>query len=68
VIARNPFRKYQSHRAGLSGDDQLCVVNIPRRVGEINVQLDGLRDHARAGWTQHSQTKRNRQTKNSKTR
>ena len=42
MIARNPLGKYQSHRAGLGGNAQLRMIEIPRSVGEVHMQLDGL--------------------------
>jgi hypothetical protein len=42
VIAGNPLGEHQRHLAGVHRNLKVCVINVAGRVGEINVQADGL--------------------------
>jgi hypothetical protein len=42
MVAGDPLGKHQRHRARFYGNTQLRVINVTRRVGEIDVQVNDL--------------------------
>jgi hypothetical protein len=49
VIARNPLGENQRVFARVNGNLQVRVIDVPRGVGQIDVQLDRLRAKQRQG-------------------
>jgi hypothetical protein len=69
MVAGDPLRKDKCHRARFYGNAQVRVINVSRRVGEIDVELDGLgENYALQGNNQEANHRPENETAETETR